>query len=49
MDVAALYTLNDGEFASYIIGAPDGIARLGPHRTADGTMLLCRIERPCWL
>ena len=49
MDVAALYTLNDGEFVSYIIGAPDGIARLGPHRTADGTMLLCRIERPCWL
>ena len=27
MDVAPLYTLNDGEFVSYIIGAPDFVNR----------------------
>ena len=49
-DVAALYALSDGEFVSYILGAPDFVTRAFRDLFADGvppmTPLVARSEGP---
>ena len=50
MDVTALYTLREGEFVSYILGAPDFVTQPFRDLFADGlplmTPLVARSEGP---
>ena len=50
MDITSLYTLSEGEFVSYILGAPDFVTQPFRDLFADGvplmTPLVARSEGP---